>query len=168
MQTRRQAEFFWSGLLLFLSAIGLLWLIPDYIHMPQKLQNPYLSPRLWPTIIFYSFGALGLCMFIKVLLALYKEKNTGPSAVQDGVSRREMTRQSLSVLTALSCMGFSLVLIEPLGMPLSVTLCLVALLCLSGKKSSPMGVVCLLALPLCLYLFFLYVADVSIPLGILG
>lgn len=172
MNTQRQAELFWSGFLLLTALIGLTWLIPNYVHLPTNLQNPYLSPRLWPTIIFYCLGALGLCMFTKSLFALYTEKKVKVSwsdtAAQDNANRQEKKRQSLSVLTCLGSMVLCLVLVEPLGMPLAVTLCLAALFFLSGKKASLRGILCLLALPVCLYLFFLHVADVSIPLGILG
>ena len=168
MERKRYPELFWSVLLLFLAVAGLAWLIPDFVQMPPKLKNPYLSPRLWPTIIFYCVGALGACMLLNTLFAIYKERSTNSTAINDnsGQSEGGTGRQAVSVLACLGCMGLCMILIYPLGMPLSITLCLAALLWLAGKRVPLVGTLCLLALPTLLYLFFFHVADVSIPLGI--
>ncbi len=161
-----QADVLWSVLLLLLAAAGLTILVPNYIAIPTKLNNPFLSPRFWPTLIFYLIGILGFCMLGKALFASYATK--GVLATAEACSEKapeENTRRTLSVLACIGCMTVGIALIKPLGMPLAMTLCVMGLLLLARKKTSITGVVCLLALPTLLYLFFFHVADVSIPLG---
>ncbi|WP_169727016.1 tripartite tricarboxylate transporter TctB family protein [Desulfovibrio cuneatus] len=166
MKALFQADVLWSVLLLLLAAIGLTFLVPNYIAVPTKLNNPFLSPRFWPTLIFYLIGILGFCMFCKALFATYANK--GVLATAQAHSKKvpeENTRRTLSVLACIGCMTVGIALIKPLGMPLAITLCVLGLLLLARKKTSIVGVLCLLALPTMLYLFFFHVADVSIPLG---
>ena len=167
MTKKIQAELIWSGLLLILAFVGLVWLVPDYIKMPSKLDNPFLSPRLWPTIIFYLIAVLGLGMMGKTFILARKTEPTETDSVKNNSDNKKMTRQTLSVLACLACMIMCIALIDLLGMPLSVSFCLSALFWLSGKKAPLIGILWLIALPFLLYLFFFYVADVSIPLGIL-
>lgn len=162
------AELFWSGFLIFLAITGLMWLVPEYIQTSAKLQNPYLSPKFWPTIILYLLGILGACMLVKSLFLHSKRHNNIHAARQDAAVQGIRARQYIPVALCLCCMVGCFLLLAPLGMPLSITLCLSAFLWLSGERAPLPGVLCLFALPFLLYLFFLHVADVSIPLGIFG
>ena len=164
MNNEIRAGLVWSALLILLAVAGLVWLVPEYIKMPAKLQNPYLSPRLWPTIVLAITGLLGLGMALSSLFAA--RRDAGGVQCADGETPGTGRRQALYVLGCLGAMLACLLLAHPLGMPLAVMVCFLPLLWISGKRARPVGIAGLFLLPAMLYLFFFHVADVSIPLGI--
>jgi hypothetical protein len=68
-------------------------------------------------------------------------------------------------LAALALLAAFYLLLEPLGMILASILVMFALMALGGERRPHVMVVLALSLPIALFIFFRYVANVFIPLG---
>ena len=150
---------FWTGL--FLAGIGLFLvfvLIPNGIVEPRKVKYVALSPSYYPRIVSIVLILLGGAIAIRGFL----ERSVAP--VNDDGVRPDATWRIVAVFALL--IAYAL-LIETLGFVLLSVLALAAFTFLAGERRLWLIATSSILLPFVLYFFFVKVANIPIPSGIL-
>lgn len=150
----------WSGL--FLTGVGLLVvlvLIPNGVDEPRKVKYAALSPSYYPRIVAIALTLLGAVVTVRAVLG----GRSRPS-VEDADRRPDAARRTAIFLGILALYAAS---VAWLGFIVASTLALIASLRLAGERRFGLTVLMAVALPLILYFFFLKIARVPMPLGVL-
>lgn len=148
----------WAGLIMMaLALLLMLVLIPVGVIEPKKVKYAALSPSYYPRFVTYVLLALGIAITARSLL--FREAGAGTTDL-----RPDATRRYCLVFAILA--GYA-ALITWLGFIVTSTLALLATFWLAGERRMYLALPIALILPLGLYFFFLKVASVPIPLGIL-
>jgi hypothetical protein len=148
----------WAGLIMMaLALLLMLVLIPVGVVEPKKVKYAALSPSYYPRFVTYVLLALGIAITARSLL--FKEAGV----VSDDL-RPDATRRYCWVFVILAVYAAS---VTWLGFIVTSTLALLATFWLAGERRWYLIIPIALSLPLGLYFFFLKVASVPIPLGIL-
>lgn len=149
----------WAGLVL--TAIGMaivLILIPYGVVEPRKVKYAALSPSYYPRIVAIALVLLGIVVAVRG--GLEKPQNE----TKDLGRRPDATVRIVSVLALLTVYAL---LVEPLGFVLSSMLALTCLTLLAGERKVALIAPIVILLPFGLYFFFVKVANIPIPTGIL-
>lgn len=149
----------WAGLLL--GAIGILFilvLIPHGVVEPRKVKYAALSPSYYPRIVAVALVVLGVLVAIRSYLE--GRESAGPDA---------MARPDANVrIAAVFCvLGVYAVWIETVGFVLMSALVLAVLTFLAGERRLWLIAVNAVVLPFALYFFFVEIANIPIPAGVL-
>jgi len=150
------------GIVLTVFAI-LLWtvLIPFGVTVPKSATNLYLSPDFWIRIL---AGA----MFVLGVLILAKGMRGAGDADEDALPRVADRRAGfLKLLGAIGIFAFFYGTVDMLGFVAGSAIALFAASLLYGEKRFLVSVPLAVVLPTALYFFFLKVASIPMPMGIL-
>lgn len=142
-------------------ALGMLLffvLIPMGIDSPGEVDHASLSPDFWPKIIVAIFSAMGLFVLIKPLPAPVDDEGGVQSA-----SWLSRAPRLLLVLTVLFCFYF---LIDQLGMVVPGIAVIFGMMFFAGERRWLLMAIIAIVVPVMLYVFFVHVANIPIPLGI--
>lgn len=142
--------------LLTLGGVGLLWAVPNGISGYEDSPSIALSASFWPYAILVLFTGLGL-----VLLA------------QGGIAIKESTKEKNHIPYAIPWHMIAAILLlipyyylaETLGFLLTSMLAFGAYALLAGEKNYKSLVLLAVLVPLVITVFFIYVAQVLVPLG---
>jgi hypothetical protein len=165
------------GLGLFVIAAGLVMLffiIPTGVDTPANVPYAVLSPRFWPRVIMYFMMAMGAVVAIKGLLQMRSERTrtdaSGSRDAQDsdvgGADAVDITLAGVPYI-AVACvllLGYYW-LMTAIGMVEASIVALVVFSALYLERRVHWILAVAVALPLLLYGFFFYIANVPIPLG---
>ena len=136
-------------------------LIPWGIDQPGNVEHTALAPDFWPQII------AGIMMVLGVLLAIRPgpddEDDEDGAAGEDSGHWLHRLPGLAAVLGAL--FGFY-VLIPSLGMVVPGAAVIFGLLVLGGERRRLLAAVLAAGVPVLLYIFFVHVAGIPIPLGV--
>lgn len=149
----------WSGVTM--TALGLLFifvLIPHGVVEPKKIKYAALSPSYYPRFVAIALILLGVAVTLRSLILPINVKQSDDAVHPQAVKRILV----MFVILALYAMG-----IPWLGFVLASTLVLLATFYLAGERRPILILGLSLFLPIALYFFFLKVASVPIPLGVL-
>lgn len=141
-------------------AIGLVFvfiLIPIGVDEPRRVKYAALSPSYYPRIVAIILVVIGA---VVVARAMFR-----PTAVEMDSEAHPAAALRLSGISAI-LMAFA-ILLTPLGFIVASTLALFAAIWLAGEKRIHINAAISVILPVLLYFFFLKVARIPIPLGIL-
>ena len=140
-----------------LALIGLFIIIPAGVDLPQDIEVAALSPSFWPTIVISVIGLVGVVIAIEGWAKTEDPEST--SDQDDWVAQAK--RFALIIIILLG-----IYLATPFaGMVASCTIGII-FICLMGGEQRPLMIAGLgLGLPLLLYGFFVYVANVPLPVG---
>lgn len=147
--------------MILLALVGLTYIVPTYISIPKTLDSVYLSPALWPSIVLWIIGILGITISIKHALFLKKEKTA-----LSGIFTEDGKKIGKNCIFCLLIFIVFFLSIEIVGLPVATSFAMFALYYLAERRIFAVGVVIMLVTPWLLYAFFTYVVDVMIPLGI--
>jgi len=148
----------WAGLIMMaLALLLMLVLIPVGVVEPKKVKFAALSPSYYPRFVTYVLLALGIVVTARSLL--FGETATESSDIRPDASRRYFWVFGILALYAAT--------ITWLGFIITSVLALLATFWLAGERRLYLIVPIALMLPVGLYFFFLKIASVPIPLGIL-
>lgn len=136
----------------------LLLLIPFGVIEPKKVQYAALSPSHYPRLIAIVLTFLGAAVAIR---ALVTERGSTPPASDQ---RKDASRRLLLTFILL---GLYAILLEPLGFIIASALALGCLLWLAGERRSWLIIGLAFIVPFCLYIFFVEIARIPIPAGIM-
>ena len=143
------------------SVIFILWVIPNAVVSPASVRAMPLDPRFLPYVLAALIGVLGVICGLQALLGPGVPKEAG----EGFLFRRNWPTRLAAV--ALAFAGYYL-LPERLGM-LPVAVAVTGLLVwLHGERSVWRGIAVAVLLPAAVYLFFIAVAQVPLPVGVLG
>jgi putative tricarboxylic transport membrane protein len=145
---------------IFIFVFGLLIyfvLIPYGIKVPKNIAYVTTSPAFWPSII-------SVVIIIMGALLIIQEKNniTGSDAE---IPTPWKTRAPRLLIIALMLFGFYS-LIETLGMVVPSIVLIFSLMIFSGHRRWRLMAPLSFFIPIILYTFFVYIANIPIPLGI--
>ncbi len=130
-------------------------LIPNGIVVPGNLDVLALSPDFWPRIVAIIFTICGLAMCFQNQSA--QSMDTVDIPVTSRIPRLAFT------LVALFGFYFS---IPKLGMVMPATLLIFGMMFFSGERRWMLMLITAIVAPVLLYVFFVYVANIPIPLGV--
>ena len=148
----------WSGLLF--AGLGLLVvfvLIPQGVVEPRKVKYAALSPSYYPRLIGFALILLGGAVSARALLRT--------STVQGSSDRHPKAMQRTALFFGLLAVYGLAVSVSGFILPSIVVL--IGALLLAGERRVPVIAAVSLILPFGLYFFFLKVASIPIPAGIL-
>lgn len=149
----------WAGLLL--SAVGLLFilfLIPHGVVEPRKVKYAALSPSYYPRIVAIALCVLGLLVAVRGFLE-HREIH------EPDVMARPDAKGRIAVVFCILCLYA--VSIGTVGFVLMSALVLAALTFLAGERRLWLIAANAVVLPFALYFFFVEVANIPIPAGVL-
>ena len=143
---------------LVVSALFIFIAIPALVSTPSNIKNIILSPLFWPYALagFTALTGLGL---IATGLRTKKTKRKTASDVDD----RKMAYMRLSGAAAV--MLITVFAMPRLGLVWTAMLAFAATAFLVRTKHPITALICAVAVPLVLYVFFAHVAGVAIPQG---
>ena len=137
---------------------SLFALIPLGVEDPGSINVRALGPAFWPSIVSGLLIAMGVIITVQAARRLQAD-NTDEEA---GGGFATMRWLAALVLLAGLYVGLHI-----LGMVLASMIALAAFMLLGGERRALLIAIISLALPLVLFVFFRYVANVVIPLGVL-
>ncbi len=139
-------------------------IIPLGVTDPGTVELTELAPAFWPQIIMTLLVFIGVTI-VGAEFATMKRRKT-----EENTKARSKESFSLSVKAFRFLIAFGLLLltyfsIDYLGMLLSTAINLVCFLLLGNVRSTKMLIGLSVLLPCFLYVFFVYVANVPLPVG---
>lgn len=140
----------------------LLIAIPSWVSSPSNVRNIVLAPTFWPYIL---TGFTGLTGGLLLLAGLRVAAGT-PHPDEDAAADAPVTPGSwlrLAVLAAM--MVATMLMLSTVGMVWTSMLVFGASAFLFRTRHPITAVICAVAIPLILYLFFAHVAGVAVPQG---
>lgn len=149
----------WAGLLL--SAVGILFilvLIPHGVVEPRKVKYAALSPSYYPRIVAIALCVLGLLVAIRGFLD-HRESHE-----RDALARPDAEVRIAAVFCVLGLYALS---IGTVGFVLMSALVLAVLTFLAGERRLWLIAANAVVLPFALYFFFVEIANIPIPAGVL-
>lgn len=148
-----------SALLMLAFGACIIWiLIPIGVAEPKKVKYAALSPSYYPRIVAIALMVLGA----GVLLRSFTSKTTNADAPTD--RHPQATQRTFGFLFILLLFAVSL---KWLGFIIASAIAMFLGLLLGGERRFTFMIPLSVLLPLLLYFFFLKVARIPIPLGIL-
>ena len=148
----------WSGLLFAgLGMIVVFVLIPQGVTEPRKVKYVALSPSYYPRLIGIALILLGALIAVRAVLRPIAE---GPEEPRHPRS----LQRTVAFFVLLAIYGLA---VSTSGFILPSIIALIAALLLAGENRAWLIALISLALPFGLYFFFLKVARVPIPTGVL-
>lgn len=153
-------------------------LIPVGVDAPDVIQNPALSPRLWPEIIVIGLGLMSVLMLVKSAVKLRRGLAEEPHELDIVEQAREgggdvdpsMEWQGrpglIKTLIGVALLFALYGLLQLLGLVVASVIATVVFAILYGDRRWYLIVPIAILLPLILFAFFEYVASVPIPMGI--
>lgn len=141
-----------------LAVLIIFVLIPYAVAEPKKVKYAALSPSYYPRIVAIALLVLGVAISIRTILA--------PSDQQQASSNRH-PNAFFRIAFVFVLLGLYAVSVSWLGFILASSLVLFATFWLAGERRLLLMTSMAILIPFGLYLFFLKVASVPIPLGIL-
>ena len=155
-------------LFLLLSALTLFYIIPSGIDAPSSIENAALSPSFWPTVIAWAT----LVSAAALLIVTYGARNIESPVTAD---EDELVGADYPQPTAILRLVFVVALLflfyaslERYGLVVPSCIFLIILMVFFGEKKLFWVLSLGLGIPILLYVFFRFVAGISIPLGIFG
>ena len=147
----------WQGLGVFLAGVALYGLIiPLGVDQPSNLDVLSTGPRFWPNIIAGMLCAVGLALLLR--------RSTPIIADEDAPEASVGQRLVGLVLVLLVLFTFYLV-IEHLGMVVPGMALIFLMAWFAGERRVLLLTTLSLGVPLGLYVFFVHIANIPIPLG---
>lgn len=169
MSDRATKEFRVGLAMVAVAALGWFAAIPAGIDLPQSVQFAALSPDFWPRIVMVLLGICGAVVAVQA----HVERRAGTAsapAPQDGTSDGTLVEHPLAtriqrVSFAIACLFAFYFAIGYIGIIVSSTLTVLALTVALGQRAWRHVLPLAALLPVVLYYFFVYVAQVPMPLG---
>ena len=147
-----------SGFMMLVFGACVTWvLIPTGVVEPKSVKYAALSPSYYPRIVAIALMLLGGGIMLRALLQ-------PAAAVNDNDRHQDALKRTLGFLAIMIVLALTL---NWLGFVVASTLALCLALVLGGERRLLIIAPLAILFPLALYFFFLKVARIPIPLGIL-
>jgi cell division protein FtsW (lipid II flippase) len=153
-------DFILGLLIIVLALIGSFVFIPRGVVLPDNIETRALSPDFWPLIIMMLLGIAGIALTIQSKYGKAANDREADSVMRplgEGLIRVAI------VIAWLLGMFFAIPFI---GMPIACALTFAAMSLFAGERRWKYILPITILMPLALYLFFVYVANVPLPVGV--
>ena len=150
-----------TGIVIFL--LGMLTffvIIPFGIVSPSNVSSLALAPDFWPKIVAALFALMGLLMVMKPIDKSIDEEIEEKATPISWATR--IPRLAIVLAALFSFYG----LLPTLGMVVPAIFLIFGLMLFAGERKWLRITVLSLSVPISLYCFFVFVAQIPIPLGI--
>lgn len=161
MRADERNDLILSGVTVAFALLVMFVVIPLGVEDPGKINVLALGPSFWPFIIALFICLMGLIVGVQ---AFRRYRAGGNPRMAAGGQRFALARWA----GALVLLAGYYVLLGLLGMVVTSILALLLFMLLGGERRPALIAAISLILPITLYLFFRYVANVAIPMGIFG
>ena len=160
-----------SGVVIAFACLVLFVLIPAGIDDPGSIDVMALGPAFWPSVVCAFLGAMGLIVGVQALRRVRAVRSGTVFGQGDGgdpdVEEAEAAGFSpMRWLGALALLAAYYAGLDRLGMVLTSMLALGLFMVLGGERRPVVVILLSVILPLALFVFFRFVANVFIPLGV--
>jgi len=160
MRAAERSDLILGGVTIAFACLALFVVIPTGVENPGQINVMALGPSFWPSVIAVFICSMG----ILVALQSYRSHRNRKSSEADGPANFAPARW----IGALVLLAGYYLLLDILGMVVTSALALLTFMLLGGERRPVLIVAITVILPVALFLFFRYVANVSIPMGIFG
>ncbi len=160
MRAAERSDLILGGVTIAFACLALFVVIPAGVENPGQINVMALGPSFWPSVIAVFICSMG----ILVALQAYRSHRNRKSSEADEPANFAPTRW----IGALVLLAGYYLLLDILGMVVTSALALLTFMLLGGERRPVLIVAITVILPVALFLFFRYVANVSIPMGIFG
>jgi len=133
-------------------------LIPYGIDQPGNVEHAALAPDFWPRIIAVIIMAMGVLLAVRPMSEEDDEEDGGDA----GGWRRRLS----GLAVALGALFGFYFLIPSLGMVVPGVAVIFALMVFGGERRWLLAAALGAGVPILLYVFFVHVAGIPIPLGV--
>jgi putative tricarboxylic transport membrane protein len=164
-------EFLLGVFIIFFAFAGVIFFIPFGIVVPDNSPQA-LAPNFWPLIVMYLVGFSGAAISAHGLADFLNLRDGASSSIFSNSSISNLNSDNFSFFEAMGrativiIAFFVFYLIIPfIGIVLSSSIMLVFLIYFGGDCRWQIILPIAFLLPLFLYLFFVHVANVPMPLG---
>ncbi|MBF2760193.1 MAG: tripartite tricarboxylate transporter TctB family protein [Ectothiorhodospiraceae bacterium AqS1] len=152
-------------------AIGLTLffvLIPQGIDTPSRIDHITLAPDFWPRIVSAILAAMGLWLILFPGPDEDADADADSDADTDNAAkdRSPIFGSQARLAAALTLLFAYYLAIDRLGMVLPGMILIALLSLIAGERRPWHLILPALCLPMLLYVFFVYMASVPIPLGV--
>jgi len=141
-----------------IAALVIFVLIPQGVAEPKKVKFAALSPSYYPRIVAIALLLIGAAVSVRALIA-----NTADEA-PDVERHPQAMQRFLLIFVIIAICALS---IGWLGFIVASSLVLLATMLLAGERRFQVIIPIAILVPVGLYFFFLKVAGIPIPMGVL-
>lgn len=145
-----------------IAALIIFVAIPYGVQEPKKVKFVALSPSYYPRLVCYCLAGFGLLLVVTRTFFTAKNKET-----KEGIADSRPGIRLVALFAIAATLFFYYFSLSTLGFVIASSIVLLALLLLAGERNLYAISLLPLLLPLCLYWFFVKVANIPIPAGIL-
>ncbi len=158
-----------GGVTVAFACLALFVLIPVGVEDPGSIDVLALGPAFWPSVVCVFMALMGAVLVVQGVLRHRAGRAPAEAGGEEGRSFADAAAGFAlgRWCGALALLAAFYLLLEPLGMILASMLVMAALMGLGGERRSALLAVLAVGLPFALFVFFRYVANVVIPLGVL-
>ncbi|MGI9387138.1 MAG: tripartite tricarboxylate transporter TctB family protein [Methyloligellaceae bacterium] len=150
--------------LCLIGVLGVAVFVPFGIQEPQSVDFAALSPSFWPRFVCIALGVMGAI----IAVAAYLNRDKADESDEREVSPFSLPTIILRVALALAFMFASYFLLEPLGFVITGALVLLVFMIYAGERNALVILPVAVGVPLFLFFFFTWVANIPIPNGVLA
>ncbi len=153
----------WLGIaLIILALLGAFVAVPAGIDMPADIQVRALAPNFWPLIIFGLVALAGVIIAIEGTRASGRDAD-GEIAAGAPVALLSEAGRFAVMIGLLAAIYWSM---PYLGIVVACILAIAVLCVIGGERRIAFIAGLAVGLPVALYMFFVHVAKVPLPLGV--
>ena len=159
--------------IIVLAAIGAFIAIPVGIVMPENIAVLALAPDFWPLIVVAMAGLAGVAIAVHGVADLRQSRHAEATPMLSDDYALDIDRDERPFLEALMRVAITIAVLFALyfAIPLAgIVLCtsavLVFLTFFAGERRWRIILPVAVLLPLLLYVFFVHIANVPMPLGV--
>lgn len=168
MEKKYKMNLGFSLFVIFFSILLITVVIPFQINVPDELKGSYLSPASAPMAYSSFLGIMGIIFLVSTVLEkrlqISKDSETNISSDED----KNENKKSLLITLKLWLVFFIFViLLQYIGILFSSILFMSFITFYFGNNYRKLTIIISVVIPLAIYLFFYYVAEISLPQGLL-
>lgn len=160
MMTSRGWDLVIGSGVVILALLGLLAIIPSGVVLPGGIDIAALSPDFWPQMVMIGMGLAGAIVLFQGLFPAAGATNSDSDneSLSFGIATLKLVTAILSVFVYYFAITY-------VGIVVSSCVVLLGLMMLGGERRYAILLPTAIILPVLLYYFFTYVANVPLPLG---
>lgn len=161
-------------IIIVLALLSLFVLIPSGVTVPESVEIRVMSPDFWPLVVSIAAAIAGVFVLVGGVLELKHHHLTEitttpdesiPVETHDNVYR-PFGEAAVRVAVTVGVLFALYFAIPHIGIVVGCMALLIFLIRFTGEKRWTMIIAIAVILPLILYGFFVYVANVPMPLGV--
>ena len=154
-------DFILGIIVIALAIVGTFFFIPKGVVLPEDIETRALSPDFWPLTIMIILGLAGIALTVQA-----KFGNTPQSDGDDESQMRPLGEGLIRVILLIAGLLAMYFLIPHIGMVIACAITFALMTLFAGERRMKYIIPIAILLPVLLYVFFVYVANVPLPTGV--